>query len=326
MEAAERRHRRRLLAREERIVRDLVRTWRGTEAELRRRIDALIAKIEDAQAIGIEVSEAWLYEQDRYQLLLKQTREQIDRYAVGAMERTEEAQRTSTQAGADDAQDLMQRTEIRARFVRLPAEQVEALSGYLADGSPLAEIFERFAPQAVQGVRDVLLRGVALGENPRDIGRKLAREVEGLGRDRAVLIARTESIRAYRTAQIESYRANDDVLTGWRWVCARQTRTCPACWSLSGQVFPLDRPMASHPACRCTQSPVTENSPQRATGEEEFAKLPARDQKQILGPGKYELYRDGKISLADTVEETHSARWGPGLQVKSLRKIRETLP
>jgi SPP1 gp7 family putative phage head morphogenesis protein len=325
VEAAADRHRKRLLRGEESVVRDLERLWRGVESELRRRIDVLTERIEQAQTAGVEVSEAWLERESRYRLLLKQTQEQIASYAVGAMERTETAQRVNAEQGHEDAQEMMQRSEIRARFVRLPAEQVESLAGRMADGSPLAEIFSTFGDDAARALRDVLTTGLALGDNPREIGRKLARTTENLGRDRAVLIARTESIRAYRTAQIESYRANSDVVVGWRWVAARQTRTCPMCWAMHGTLHSLDDPLASHPACRCTQQPVTASSPRRPTGEEEFAKLSEREQRVILGPGKFELYKAGSMNLRDLVEDTHSARWGAGRRVRSLKDTRDAI-
>ncbi|MGV3617921.1 MAG: phage minor head protein [Fimbriimonas sp.] len=325
LSAAENRHRKRLLKREESTVRDLERTWRRVEADLTRRSDALAARIERAQEAGVEVSEAWLAEESRYQLLLRQTREQIDRYALGAMERTERAQRTNAEAGADDAQELMRRSEIRARFVRLPKEQVEALAGRMADGSPLAEVFATFGEDAAAAIKDALLTGLAVGDHPRKIALALQKITKEMGRDRAILNARVATIGAYRSAQIESYRANSDVVTGWRWTCARQTRTCPLCWAMHGTIHPLDKTMDTHLACRCTQSPQTANSPRRPTGEEEFAKLSARDQKLILGPGKYELYRNGRMSLPDVVEDTYSAKWGAGRRVRSLASVKENL-
>ena len=44
---------------------------------------------------------------------------------------------------------------------------------------------------------------------------------------------------------------------------------------------------------------------------------------KVLGAGKYALYRDGKIRLADLVTPTFSERWGRGLRATTLRELRE---
>lgn len=271
-----------------------------------------------------EVSQAWLEQQRRYRDLLDQTQAEVDLYALTAQERTRTAQRDSAEAGANDAAQQLE-VEIRGSFNRLPANQIERLVGNLADGSPLAEIFSTFGAEARKGLADVLTTSLALGENPKIIARRMREAVPSLSRDRAVLIARTESIRAYRGAQLDTYRANSDVVIGWRWVSARQTRTCPLCWAMHGTIHKLDESMASHPGCRCTQQPVTEYSPQRKTGEEEFRALTPVQQKAILGPGRFELYNEGRITLADTVKETYSPRWGAGRQVKSLGATRSAV-
>ncbi len=51
---------------------------------------------------------------------------------------------------------------------------------------------------------------------------------------RALRISRTEMLRAYREATRRNYQANGDIVAGWRWLCAKQARTCAACLAMDG--------------------------------------------------------------------------------------------
>jgi hypothetical protein len=87
-----------------------------------------------------------------------------------------------------------------------------------------------------------------------------------LHRQRALLIARTETIRAatdgrhmgWTEAHRRGYLPDS---TRMKWVTARDERVCPICWGLHGQLQPLGGTFNSslgpisgppaHPACRC---------------------------------------------------------------------------
>ena len=94
-------------------------------------------------------------------------------------------------------------------------------------------------------MRQTLLRGVIVGDGPRDAADLMLARLRGDfngGLARAANIARTELLDAHRYATLESRRENRDVLTGWRWTCTYNARTCGACLAMDGQVFDLDTP------------------------------------------------------------------------------------
>lgn len=103
-------------------------------------------------------------------------------------------------------------------------------------------------PMSAEGtaaIRAALLRGVALGANPRATAADMLRRAEGAfngGLSRALVIARTETLDAYRTASALTHEANDHVLAGWMWLADLGPRCCPACWGMHGSVHPLDEP------------------------------------------------------------------------------------
>lgn len=164
-------------------------------------------------------------------------------------------------------------------------------------------------PEAEAAMRASLIRGMAVGDNPRKVAADMLNRVQGVfdgGRARAVNIARTEMIDSYRAAAKEREKLHTDVLAGWVWVCALTERSCISCVSMHGQEFPLDESGPDdHPSGRCSRAPVTKTwkelgfdieEPPRAaaeTGVEWFNAQPETVQKQIMGPKRYKAWQDG---------------------------------
>ncbi len=76
-----------------------------------------------------------------------------------------------------------------------------------SDGSPLRELFEALGERTGWGVREALETAVATGMGPRETAR-LVHQQFGMGLNRALTIARTEQIRAYREASGRNDEAN----------------------------------------------------------------------------------------------------------------------
>ncbi len=77
------------------------------------------------------------------------------------------------------------------------------------------------------------------------------------GRQRAKLIATTETTRAYAEGSMAIYRASG-VVAGVEWLTAGDRAVCKICSPLDGKVFPLaglTKPPL-HPGCRCALAPV----------------------------------------------------------------------
>lgn len=202
--------------------------------------------------------------------------------------------------------------------VQLPRDA--AVDWARLDGQALKAIVKRttrqitaltwpLAAEATDAMRSALIRGVAVGDNPRTAARDMVARVKGAfdgGYTRAENIARTEMIDAHREAARQAQDANRDVLQGWRWTAALSDRTCPACLSKHGQVFDLDEPgPLGHQSCRCARTPVTrswqdlgfdlpEPTGSAPTGPEWLAKQPEAVQRKILGPKRYEAWKAGQ--------------------------------
>ena len=69
---------------------------------------------------------------------------------------------------------------------------------------------------------------------------------------------------------------------------------------------------------------IDSENPERETGAEWFARQDATTQVTILGQTRYQLYKDGKITLADVVDR-HPSPWGPTAGIKSLQAMGQDL-
>ena len=95
--------------------------------------------------------------------------------------------------------------------------------------------------------------------------------------------------------------------------------------------------LEGHVNCRCTLVPrprsyadilgdpsLPDNRPPIESGASLFAKLPPSQQLRILGPGKYELYRQG-VPLEAFAQRVSSAEWGAARVSKSLADLKREL-
>jgi len=92
--------------------------------------------------------------------------------------------------------------------------------------------------------------GISLGESLDEIGARVA-ETVGTFKNRGMLIARTELMRAFNKAAQDRYKK-----AGFRmkWITARDPRVCEICEPMDGQITEEVPP--KHVLCRCCLVPV----------------------------------------------------------------------
>lgn len=322
-----------LFAMETEAVREILRVYARFERYLLLRMAELARSL-----AGAPSSENWRFAAlERYGEQLAFVRAAAEAFAEAAEARTAGLQRAAVEEALAMGEEIAARLGIR--WSRPPVEATANLVGTLGDGSPLRRLFDEFGEAAGRAGRDAIEAAVAAGVNPREAASQLAAALEGaspegiaadlLGRtgklrDRALLIARTETLRSHRSAALENYRANADAVDGWEWHSARDSRTCPICWAMDGTVHPLEEPFATHVQCRCAAVPVFEGIERRGTGEEKFAELDPADQEAILGEARMELYEAG-VPLKAMVKRVFSRDWGPERRLRTVRELRSML-
>lgn len=271
---------------------------------------------------------SWLYERDRLTTLLRQIEAELRQFGALAGELTEAGQLQAVRAAQENTVELVRRGAQAARqpelvgmFNRLSREAVQDLVGFASDGSPLRELFDALGPRVSRGVQDALVTAVATGIGPRETAR-LVRQQFGMGLARALTIARTEQIRAYREASRRSYADNADLLDGWIWLSAHDNRSCASCWAMHGSRHPVTETLDDHPNGRCTMVPVVKgHDPGIRTGEELFRELPPAQQEKILGKAAHLAYQAGAVRLSEFAGQRDDPRWGTMRYAKSLREV-----
>lgn len=303
-----------LIARDSAAIEFLTTQYKIVYSNVFRSLTALNAQIEQAQASGQVVSRRWLQEQLRYQLLLRSLDAEFRQYGQQVAYLVRARQSFESQQGAADASALVQ-----GAFNRPSIPAIQNIVSNLRDGSPLAALLDSFGEAASEHVKAVLRDAIVSGKNPRAIAGSV-RDALGVPLHRALLITRTESVRAYRQASLQTYQ--DAGITKWRWTASKSRRTCLNCLARDGEIYEVEKPFPAHPSCRCTLTPVLESSPVRAeTAGQWFAKQPDSVKREMMSGIAFDLYKQGRISLADFKGEKRNRKWGPMTYERSVKEI-----
>lgn len=273
----------------------------------------------------------------RVAVALSAIRGAIEQALTGSLSRVRDATQASTRRASDGARDMIaaqltgvRRAELQAAVVAASPDQITAIverttQRIVSQSMPLAADVERV-------MRRELRRGVAVGENPRQVARRMVRALEDasdLSLSRAMTIARTEQIDAHRAAGKATEDGNTDVLEGWEWICHADERLCPACLSMHGERFPTEQPgPEGHPNCRCGRVPVTkswaelgfsgmrERKPAGESREDILADMSEEDLRRMLGARGYTAWKAGDYPVSKWAVRRDNTDWRPSYQVR----------
>lgn len=210
----------------------------------------------------------------------------------------------------------------------------DALAAIVRRTSQQVTASTRPLPAHQQAVmRQTLMRGIAVGDNPRQAANLMLARLEGVfdgGRRRAETIARTEMLDAHRHAARLARQTNHDLLVGWEWVTTFDARTCPACLSMHGRRFGVDDfGPEGHPNCRCTSVPalmslrdlgfdVDEPDTGVADAQAWFWEQSDAVQRQIMGRERLRRLKAGELDWDDLSVRRENPGWRPSYAVRPL--------
>jgi len=306
------------------LMRDMARRWLVIEGGLDADISALAQEMARRTAAGETITKQMVWRAERYQIIKARLADEMKKYnldyASGAIST---AQRQYASLGINAAQDAitaMYPSPLSAAFNRINVGAVESMIGFAGDGSPLRTLLVKDYGAAADGLLDALINGLGRGLGPAQIGRDMA-DGMGMGLDRALLIARTEAARAYRTASTQQYR-DSGVVTGFMRLVKKAT-ACSACLMLDGERFELEDELYDHPRGKCDVICVVEGvrPPTWERGQDWFAAQPPEEQQRILGLERYQLWKDGQIKLSDLARKTHNDVWGDSPRIATIEEL-----
>lgn len=251
-------HRAAILANEAQLADQIAAQYRQAFARFHKRLQHLLQQLQQARQDAEDEdapfnAQVWLIQFQRLDALLFAARQDFGSFSRQASEMVQTQVRSAFGTGEQDALSLLKNQMDKVFGVPSP-DAIDVLLKRLMAPDQVSKLFAKMDSQTVDLVRKRLLLGVSLGENPRQIAADLANALK-MPLNRALTIARTESINAYRNAALDTYRTNSDVVQGWTWSAA--AGACRFCASMDGTHHDLGEDMNSHPNCRCAALPDT---------------------------------------------------------------------
>lgn len=221
----------------------------------------------------VKAFKAWLKSQIASQIIGKDEEELWKRYveegfrkgAARAFDDTKKPLKAVRDQSAMDFYAGSKDAFLRSAFGRPVAiEKVKLLAGRSFDD--LEGITERMSRDMVRGLTDGLVRGMG----PREIARELADDV-GISQGRALLVARTEIVRAFADGQLTALEElgveEVGVMVEWSTSGLGETALgnpspCEKCAEMQGVVLKIDEArglIPLHPGCLCSWIPANVN-------------------------------------------------------------------
>lgn len=201
----------------------------------------------------------------------------------------------------------------------------------------VTSLLRPLSAEATAAMRASLIRGVALGENPRVAARRMLTRTQGRfegGMHRANTIAATEMLDAHRAAAFAHDQANADTLAGWIWTASLDSRTCASCWVQHGSTHPVTDPgPLDHQRGRCSRVPkskswadlgfpdLDEPGDVLPDGRAVFDALPDADQVAVMGQARLDLLRSGRVSWGDLSQRRSADGWRDSFGVTPVRDL-----
>lgn len=239
-------------------------------------------------------------------------------------------------------------TQYQALLAQLPAGSAGTAGLAVLDPSAVEQIVARTTERihaatlplpedVVARMRQALVTGVVVGDNPRRVAARLVDQVEGRfagGLARAERIARTEMLDAHRRADQAMSEKNRSLIAAQVWCATLDSKTCGSCLGMHGSEWPAaEFGPADHPQGRCIFLPRTKSWAELGfTGIEDqgmdlaaerdawWDNLTTHSQDRILGAARAQYLRDGGTwSALSTRRENPD--WRPSYGLTPLRDL-----
>lgn len=314
---------------------DLLRVAASSNRRVRGLLKALerelVARLDDVNLSDVM--------QTRLRTLLSKVRQQIDQtygeinrlvqndlLGVAALEVELVARTANTVIGIDVLNPQAPRVIARA-----------LIDDLLIRGAPSADWWSRQAADTAFRFATQVRIGVLAGDPTPKIARRVRQEMD-VSRRAAEALVRTSVQTVATNARLASYKANGDVVTGVQQLSVLDNRTTDICIAYSGLQWDLDgNPLPGtklpfnggpprHWNCRSTLVPILKTWRDMGIDVDEFqpstraamngevaatttfaqwlASRSEEQQDEILGKGRAQLWRDGRITLTDLVDQT----------------------
>jgi len=191
-------------------------------------------------------------------------------------------------------------------FTPQPSEIMSMITSSEAFVEKLSKWGDGYADLIAAKVKE----GLASGWGPIRTAREIRKYAEGIPLNAAYTWTRTLQLQSYRNASAQMELLNGRYIEKKIRISALSPRTCPACIALHGTEVPIGVALRDHYSGLCDSilipiggsmptemqamsTPGNRNFVPFSSGEEWFVGLSDTEQRQFLGPGKFDLYKSG---------------------------------
>lgn len=297
--------------------------WSQLEDRVEGLLASLVQEMVQRQANGEPMRQADLLALRRYQLLLTQLEAERQTYRLYAIGEIESGQREFAGLAVQQAGEALTAVNEHLPTPKPPVGAIEDRVGETADGTPLTDVVLTAAVWAA--ILDALTRNtlqeVAAGRPLPSVLRTI-KDTLAKGLEQAISITRMEQGYIHREFTRRVYQASG-VVAGYYRLAKKDNRTCMACLADDGTFYPIDQPMPEHPKGRCSQVPavIGFTKPRWQTGGDWFETLAESTQRDMMGNGRYQAWKDGQFNLRDLAVVRQSAGHPDSLAPAPLKEL-----
>lgn len=300
----------------------LARAYHNSFKEIQDKLDLLIYEVNGKQWTAQQT-----YRAERYQALMAQIAEQLRDLQGLTRNEINTMSRIAIKMGTEHATGLiaavMGDERLAVAFNRLNPEVIKSLLGFLDPDGALFDRLGKLASTNAQKIADDFLNAVTMGYNPVRIA-EIFRQDWGMALTDAMRMTRTAQLYSYREATRANYIANSDVVEGWIWSAELDASTCAECIAMNGTYHDNDETLDDHYNGRCAMIPVVKGFDriiEEGSGEAWFNEQPESVQRDMLGPGKFQAWQDGKFDFADLSKIVDDPVYGQMRQEATLKEL-----
>jgi len=220
----------------------------------------------------------------------------------------------------------------QAEFLTSSFAAPETVQKIRAISTRTFEELKGISAQMSQQVARNLADGLSQGLGPRQIARNMSNSITGINRQRALVLARTEVVRAHAEGQLDAFEDLNVEELGimQEFTTAGDDRVCPRCAVLEGTVFTVKEArgiIPRHPNCRCAFIPAgvgevvtrpratTKTQVQARVDASIKAELPQSAESKTLRAAKARTTNPIRDLKVGTRTQAQRRRLGPGSSV-----------
>ena len=309
------------LAADQEATHRLLDRWMAIEAALQADVDALAQELAAAGRIR---TRAQILAMERAQRLMRGASEEVGRYKTFAGRLIDASRTEAVDAGLSWGVDVMRIAYESADmsvpvFTRLTVPGVLGIPELAAPAA--AETISLATPEAIDAMLEAMARAVAANAEAEAAAEKIARAgLDALGQvlDDSITAQRTVTGDAYREAARQQFLASG-MVQAYRRVSARSANTCLGCLLADGMIVPSIEEFDEHANGLCELIPIVDGLPmdEWTVGADWLRQQDEDTQRHVLGAGRYQAWKEGRVSLEDLrtrkVDSEHGGAWVPTL-------------